>query len=142
MVETQINSSLKYMDWNPYLHSVNDDLNVITALIPYCYDLGKHNVKKLAIHLQALYYSREAFIRRPETLKRINEVVGQMHNPNFQKDYADLKDTAVQYEYKCIKELLDCYSDIVRAFSKHNLIPEVQFTEVEKGDPMYEGVAV
>ena len=89
MVQYKENTNLRYMDWNPYLHSVNDDLNVINALTPFCYDLGKYNVKKLAINLQGLYYSREPFIREPKVIKIINDIIIKFHDPVFLRDYKE-----------------------------------------------------
>lgn len=135
-------SNLRYMDWNPYLHSVNDDLNVINAIIPDCYDLGKGHVKRLAINLQGLYYSRGTYIRDEKILARIEKVISQLHNPQFVKDYKEKTTNALSYEYNSIKVLLRCYNEIVLKLSRNKLIPEVEYVEVEEVDELYKGMAL
>lgn len=135
-------SNLRYMDWNPYLHSVNDDLNIINALIPLCYDLGKGNVKKLAINLQGLYYSRGMYINDPAILDRIEKVIAQLHKPEFVKDYNEKRQGALNYEYNSIRVLLKCYKEISLALSRNKLIPEVEYNKVEQIDEDYEGIAI
>ena len=142
MAEELINKSLKYMDWNPYLHSVNDDLNVINGLIGKAYELGKGNVKQLAINLQALYYSRQTYIRKPKILITINKIISQFHNPSFMRDYRDGKANANDYEYKCINILLECYSEMVKSLSENKIIPEVDITKMEQIDDDYLGGAI
>ncbi|MCJ8328317.1 MAG: hypothetical protein MJK08_14595 [Campylobacterales bacterium] len=135
-------SNLRYMDWNPYLHSVNDDLNVINALIPFCYDLGKGNVKKLAINLQGLYYSRGTYIMDEKILIKIEKVIQQFHIPSFVKDYSEKTPNALNYEYVSIKVLLKCYNEIVLKLSRNKLIPEVEYVEIQELDDLYKGVAL
>lgn len=143
MREYKENTNLRYMDWNPYLHSVNDDLNVINSLIPQCYDLGKGNVKRLAINLQGLYYSRHPFIREKQVIELINKIISKFHEPNFLKDYNEKKPDAIQYELKCINILLNkCYASIVANLSRNKLIPEVEYTKEEEVDPLFKGGAV
>lgn len=143
MVQYKENTNLKYMDWDPYLHSVNDDLNVINSIIPQCYELGKGNVKRLAINLQALYYSRHPYINDENVINLINNVIEKFHEKQFLKDYYEHRPEALQYELKCINLLLSrCYSVIVSKLSRNKLIPEVEVTKVEQVDERYKGAAV
>lgn len=143
MAQYKENTNLRYMDWNPYLHSVNDDLNVINSLIPQCYELGKGNVKRLAINLQGLYYSRHPFINKPEVIKLINDIIAKFHDNNFMKDYIEKTPKALEYELKCLNILLDrCYSKIVAMLSQNKLIPEVEITKEEEIDELYKGMAI
>jgi len=143
MAQYKENTNLRYMDWNPYLHSVNDDLNVINSLIPECYDLGQGNVKRLAINLQGLYYSRHPFINQPKVIEKINEVITKFHDNTFMKDYNEKTPRAMEYELKCLNILLDkCYSKIVAKLSQNKLIPEVEITKEEEIDELYKGMAI
>lgn len=141
-VEYKESSNLRYMDWNPYLHSVNNDLNVVNSLIPKCYELGKNNVRNLAINLQALYYSRRPFILNDRVINKINSIINKLHDPAFVKDYKEKKESALSFEYKCIHILLnECYVVIVDRLSKNKLIPEVEYTREEEIDERFKGMA-
>ncbi len=143
MVQYKESTNLRYMDWDPYLHSVNDDLNVINSLIPMCYDLGKGNVKRLAINLQGLYYSRHPYINEPKVIELINKVISKFHDPIFLKDYKESKPDALKYELKCVEILLsECYSVIVAKLSRNKLIPEVEVTKTEELDERFKGAAI
>ncbi len=143
MVQYKESTNLRYMDWDPYLHSVNDDLNVINSLIPTCYELGKGNVKRLAINLQGLYYSRHPYINEPKVIELINKIIEKFHDPGFLKDYNDGLASALQYELKCINILLSsCYSKIVKKLSMNKLIPEVEIVKTEELDDLFKGIAI
>jgi hypothetical protein len=134
--------SLRYMDWNPYLHSVNDDLNIINRLATESYKLGSWKVKEFAINLQIFYQSREAYIMLPKTLLSITKIIDQFHRSDFIKDYEKRTPRAIEYEYKAIKVLLNCLMLITRSLSQTKIIPEVDITVRDKIDDKYEDVAV
>jgi hypothetical protein len=134
--------NLRYMDWNPYLHSVNDDLNIINRCATQSYNLGKWKVKEFAINLQIFYYSREPYIMQPKTIETINKILDQLHNSSFIDDYEKRKPDAIEYEYKAIKTLLQCQRVIVRNLSQSKIIPEIDITIRDKPNPDYEDVAV
>lgn len=143
MAQYKENTNLRYMDWNPYLHSVNDDLNVINSLIPSCYDLGNGNVKRLAINLQGLYYSRHPFINQPKVIEKINNIISRFHDNSFLKDYREKTPNSLAFELKCLNILLaECYSPIVKKLSQNKLIPEVEITKEEEIDESYKGMAI
>lgn len=143
MAQYKESTNLRYMDWNPYLHSVNDDLNVINSLIPTCYDLGKGNVRRLAINLQGLYYSRHPFIRDDKVINLINNIISKFHDKKFMNDYNEKRPEALEYELRCINILLNkCYAVIVQNLSRNKLIPEVEYTKEEEVDPLYRGAAI
>jgi len=141
MVE-QFSSELKHKDWNPYLHSVNDDLNIISSLFPDCYDLGKGYTKRAAINLQVFYMSRQTFIRLPKVIEKINKIVEQFHSPQFIKDYKDNNATALQFELKSIGILLECLSEITNRLSENELIPVVRYRKKRIIDEDYIGASV
>ena len=141
MVE-QFTSELKHKDWNPYLHSVNDDLNILNTLLPDCYDLGKGNTRRAAINLQVFYRSRETFIRLPNVIKKIDKIVAQFHSPHFVKDYHEKKAEALQWELECISVLLDCLSQITARLSENTLIPEVKYKKKRIIEEDYIGASV
>ena len=140
--EKDIQRNLRYMDWNPYLHSVNDDLNIINRCATQSYNLGKWKVKEFAINLQIFYYSREPYIMKSKTIEKINNIIDQLHSESFIIDYTERKANAIAYEYKAIKILLECQRVIVRSLSRSKIIPEVDITISDKIDEMYEDVAV
>lgn len=141
MVE-QYESELKHKDWNPYLYSVNDDLNILNALMPQCYDLGKGYTKTAAINLQVFYMARETFIRLPQVINTINKIVAAFHEPSFIKDYARRESSALQFELECIPKLLNCLSQINSRLSDNELIPVVKYRKKKYLDPDFEGAAI
>jgi|SRR6056297_558120 len=141
MVE-EIQKNLRYMDWNPYLHSVNDDLNTINSLATDSYKLGKWKVREFAINLQIFYYSREPYINNIKVIDTINKILDQLHDSKFVKDYNERRSSAIDFEYKSIRKLLECQRIIVKSLSQTKIIPEVDITILQKPDEDYEDVAL
>jgi len=141
MVE-EIQKNLRYMDWNPYLHSVNDDLNTINSLATDSYKLGKWKVREFAINLQIFYYSREPYINNINVIDTINKILDQLHDNKFVKDYNERRSSAIDFEYKSIRKLLECQRIIVKSLSQTKIIPEVDITILQKPDEDYEDVAL
>jgi hypothetical protein len=135
-------SDLKYKDWIPYIHSVNEDLNIINASLAKCYDLGKGYTKNAAINLQIFYMARETYIKLPEVIKKINHIVEQFHNPQFIKDYSAKKPSALAFEFQAIQTLLYCLSKITERLSENTLIPEVEYKKKKQIDEDLKGVAI
>lgn len=130
------------MDWNPYLHSVNDDLNTINSLATDSYKLGKWKVREFAINLQIFYYSREPYINNIKVIDTINKILDQLHDSKFVKDYNERRSSAIDFEYKSIRKLLECQRIIVKSLSQTKIIPEVDITILQKPDEDYEDVAL
>ena len=135
-------SELKHKDWNPYLYSVNDDLNILNSLMPRCYDLGKWYTKDAAINLQTFYMSRATFIRLPNVIKKINNIVRQFHDPIFIKDYTEKTSNALTFELDAINILFICLSQITERLSENEIIPVVKYKKNKFVDEDYLGGAI
>ena len=135
-------SGLEFKEWVDFLHSCNDDLNILNEMARKSFDLGSDNISNFCVSLRVFLSSKKPYIYDQTILDKVQKIQDTLFSNEFRKSLDERKTHALKYQYEALNSLLIQYEKIVKCLSSNGIIPTVTTRIEEKPDEDYLGASV